>query len=95
MKEIAAKLKQNQRDIERLQEERRRLEQEKRMKTELKLGDIVERHGARRVILYDKTAGSLAAFNQRGQMVGWLSINEDYARTGKNIFTDNLLDLGY
>jgi hypothetical protein len=77
-------------------EEQELLEQIEKEKV-FKPGDIVKfKRGfqqRRRIILFSEKKGCLAAFNKRGEAIGWSNLSQDYIKTGKNIFTNNLLDL--
>lgn len=93
MSQINKKIAQCENDIASLQENLRKLKEEKE-EEKPKFGDIVEYitlSGTKliRVVLYDSIK-NLQAFNREGKIVG--SINSGlYTRNGKNIFKDNLL----
>lgn len=78
-------------DIAKLQESLRELETE----TLIKFGDIITCVCGKRVVLQGED-GELAAFNVHGHSVGAISFSGSfYKRTGKNVFTNNLLGLNY
>lgn len=99
MKDIDSKIEQCKKDLEAAQANLKRLEAEKKAQTKHKHGDIVvwKLHPDRpkRVVLFSEKLNKLVAFDKNGLMVGRTDINNDYLPTGENIFTDNLLDLGY
>jgi len=82
-------------DIAKLQESLRELETE----TLIKFGDIITCVCGKRVVLQGED-GELAAFNVHGHSDGFplgaISLSGPfYKRTGKNVFTNNLLGLNY
>ena len=93
---IDAKIEQNAKDIERLQEEQQKLKEEKEKQNGLKVGDIVKFCSCgnpRRVVLFSEKYGRLVVFNERGRITDHNEINRYYVKTGQNIFTNNLLNL--
>ena len=95
---LQERLKQNEKDVEVLQAQGDRLKEQIKNE-EFKVGDIVEfefhhkSRRSRRVILFDGARGQLAAFDADGVAVGWGNLAGDYVKTGKNVFTDNMLSL--
>lgn len=78
-------------DIAKLQESLRELETE----ILIKFGDIITCVCGERVVLQGED-GELAAFNAHGHSVGAINFcGSFYKRTGKNVFTNNLLGLSY
>lgn len=88
------KLKQCQKDIAILQKQEKELRQQIEQQDKPKFGDIIElRHeDVRRVWLFDER-GKEKAFDRDGDDIGGPDFDM-YRKTGQNIFTDNLLDLG-
>lgn len=96
MKELEVKRNQYQKDIEVLQEQLGKIDQQIQDGEKMEVGDIVVHSGGfRRVLLFSEKRGCLAAFNEKGSMQGWSQIQKDYEKTGQNIFKDNLLNLDY
>ena len=93
MKNLQERLNQCRNDIAVLQEQEKELKQQIEKKEKPKFGDVVKLRGwgAKRIVLYNEI-GELVAFSKRGFQVGGLMPHQ-YLTTGRNIFTNNLLDL--
>jgi len=94
MENLQERLSQCQKDIKVLREQETELREQIEKQKTPKFGNIVEVKSTkeRRVVLYDEGEKLLWAFSKDGQIVG-NAVDSVYCQTGKNIFTDNLLNL--
>jgi len=91
---LQERLKQCRKDKAAIEVLEKELEKQIKENEELKFGDIVDCTHGKRIVLYCPKRKKLRAFDMHGNSVGDAN-STFYMQTGKNIFKNNLLGLGY